>query len=165
MDLLDSCFSLYHNEVLLFSGDLTLILVCLLVPFLAHQMNKELFLIDTYPNGVMSQSQFLPQDLSTACIYISDAPSSSSFIDHIICPESFVPRFASCSIDLDHPLNVSDHFPVLAKFGLKPPADVLPSHQSNVTNKYSSNWRKCTQSNLAYYHCAVVSSLPPIPRH
>ena len=91
--------------------------------------------------------------LSPSCIthtHESDAHSTLSTIDHIICPTHYLSDFCS-SVVLD--LNTSDHLPVVAVLYYSPsssssqPPPTLPNKVLSV----HCNWNKCSAEYIQHF--------------
>ena len=74
------------------------------------------------------------QTSSLSYTYESEAHSTQSTIDHIICPRHMLPRFQSALSVVDHPLNTSDHHPILAIFNIPSQHHLLFRLAPRLTN-------------------------------
>ena len=84
-------------------------------------------------------------------MYESDAHHSVSTIDHILCSKHLLSAILQASLIDDHPLNTSDHFPVVAELIIHlPPPSLLPS-SSNSPQKQpfiSRNWSGTSKEDI-----------------
>ena len=94
--------------------------------------------------------------MSASFTYESEAHSSLSTIDHIICPRHLLPSFCSSSPLQDLPLNTSDHHPVCAT--LRCTFSSTISHRDHP-NYSPPNWSGCSKDVI---FSTYTSPLQPI---
>ena len=94
--------------------------------------------------------------MSESFTYESEAHSSLSTIDHIICPHHLLPSFCSSSPLQDLPLNTSDHHPVCAT--LRCTFSSTISHRDHP-NYSPPNWSGCSKDVI---FSTYTSPLQPI---
>ena len=86
-----------------------------------------------------------------------------SVIDRLLCPRFFVPIVQAAFVEADHPLNTSDHFPVVVILPIRfPPPDKSPTADKHPYS-YSPNWKKCDHDIVTKYADEVLANLPSTP--
>ena len=94
--------------------------------------------------------------LSSSHTFESKAHSTVSTIDHILCHQSFLPRFQSTNPLPEHPLNTSHHLPVVASIQLYC-SQLVPSEQE-ARRKPAFNPRSWSRISK---HLATSKNIPP----
>ena len=84
------------------------------------------------------------QQSALSYTYTSDAHSTQSTLDHIICPRGLLSKFLSASSIIEEPLNMSDHNPVVATLQCPRPLSTL-STSSNERHPLPRNWEGTTK--------------------
>jgi len=114
-------------------------------------------------------SVHLHQHSKPSHTYISEAHSTLSSIDHILCPMHLMSKMQECSVLDEDPINMSDHLPVCAGFV----CDLNNLSPADGTNKSSStafkpNWSKLSKQEIQAQYTSMVedhlSSLAPLLR-
>ncbi len=126
LDLMDSIFVRHPDCITLFMGDFNADIGSPMSP--PNEQGKILIrYLDRW--SYVSTHLFLHSD-GPIFTYESDAHHSTSVIDHILCPSSFIPRIEHSSVLSHHPLNTSDHIAVHAviSISLSPPPAIRQGH-------------------------------------
>ena len=139
----------YPNEIVVFAGDFNANPgVSHLNPSFCCPPNEQGIILARYLNKWDYVSVHLHPSListNTVFTYESEAHSSLSIIDHVLCPSFYVHNIQAAFVGDDHPLNTSDHLPLFVRFSFK----CLSSGTSNSPHRdhhlpaHSPNWKKC----------------------
>ena len=78
------------------------------------------------------------QTTASSITYESDAHSTLSTLDHILCPSFMLPKFISAYVIME-PLNISDHYPVFAALHCDYPS-FTPPPSTNASSVTPRNW-------------------------
>ena len=162
MDLLDSTFSIFPDCQIVFAGD----------------FNADPGSSSTTPNEqgkimlrFLTRWSYLSLHLTLPhsgpdFTYESEAHSSVSVLDHILCSDSFLPCVQSCGIMSNHPLNLSDHYAVFASISISTsPAynTVSSSNSSHRSSPSNLAWSKVDDLTISSYtrdvelHLSLIS--------
>ena len=115
MDLLDSCFTLVPDAVIIFAGDFNADPGLAGGPFSPTSVNEQGRILKRYLARWSYVSAHLQFPSASHHTYESEAHHSLSTIDHILCPRYFLHHIIfACTID--SPLNFSGHLPVTSSF-------------------------------------------------
>ena len=79
------------------------------------------------------------QTTASSITYESDAHSTLSTLDHILCLSFMLPKFISAYIIME-PLNISDHYPVFAALHCDYPSFTPPPPSTNACSVTPRNW-------------------------
>ena len=90
-------------------------------------------------------------------IYESEAHSSYSTLDHIICPRRMLSRFRSAFVLEDHPLNTSDHLPVQAILD-HPPLTPVTSTSPPLKSPSHPNWHAISKEDIHKLYTAPLKA-------
>ena len=164
MDELDSLLSLFPGHVVIFSGDFNADPGCSSVNH--HPPNEQGIILNRCLTKWDYVSVHLQSPLNPSGSFMtheSEAHGTFSIIDHILCPKYFLSEFVSASIGVDHPLNSSDHLPVISSI------DVVFNSVSSCSQVPSGspstpcNWAKCDSVLKNWYANSVGDILPSVP--
>ena len=88
--------------------------------------------------------------------YVSEAHSSISTIDHILCHNRFLDAFLSAKVLEDSPLNTSDHLPLSARVKVTLAALPIVNPPSADGSVVRANWSKLSPSELKVCYTAPL---------
>ena len=92
--------------------------------------------------------------------YESDAHSTQSTLDHILCPKHMLSKIISSYTIIEEPLNTSDHNPVFATMRNDHPSS-HPPHDSNASSFSPPNWSASKEDIHRLYTTPLQHSLNP----
>ena len=109
--------------------------------------------------------RFIPPVSTMIYTYSSEAHGSSSCIDHLLRPGDWIDSVVcDGKVLYEHPLNLSDHFPVSATlcvslndFPMKVEA------RSEDSSAPCTNWRRCNPDLVSLHQSRVICALPEVP--
>ena len=97
--------------------------------------------------------------------YESDAHSTQSTLDHILCPKHMLSKIMSSYTIIEEPLNTSDHNPVFATMRNDHPSS-HPPHGSNASSFSPPNWSASSKEDIhRLYTTPLQHSLKPLLRN
>ena len=108
--------------------------------------------------------------LSSSHTFESETHSTLSTIDHIMCHHSLLPRIQFANTLSDHPLNTSDHLPVVASIHLHQSQSAPPDMQDHPTPVFiPRNWSRIPKTTIYSLYTQplhkpllnLLQSLPP----
>ena len=166
MDELDSLFTLFPDDIILFAGDFNAN-PGVLIDDLSYPPNEQGIILNRYLEKWNYVSSHLQPSLNLSRQFLtheSEAHSSFSILDHVLCPKHFVSEFRSAFVDTEHPLNSSDHLPVVCSFPIQfKPVLPPPSIDHPGAIPLSVNWSRCDSVMKERYADSVEALLPDVP--
>ena len=166
MDELDSLFALFPDDIILFAGDFNAN-PGVLIDDLSYPPNEQGIILNRYLEKWNYVSSHLQPSLNLSRQFLtheSESHSSFSILDHVLCPKHFVSEFRSAFVDIEHPLNSSDHLPVVCSFPIQfKPVLPPPSIDHPGAIPLSVNWSRCDSVMKERYADSVEALLPDVP--
>lgn len=163
LDVLDSTLTLFPGSIILFAGDLNANPGSIGGPrgTLPNEQGLILARYLTEWDYVSTHLHFyFPTPIHT---YFSEAHGSFAAIDHILCPCFFLSRFASALVSPEHPLNTSDHYPIIVQLRIPCPNEVPADAHTPAPKPVVPNWSKCDGIIHDNYAAQVRLHLPSPP--